>query len=149
MKSSKWIGLIVALLVVGMLVPMAVSADTLEGQGVLWARGSGLAVVRGRGVVEIDGFGSGWVLVQGADRVIARGTGIRRDLPGNQVLLVGWRGLIDIRGARMMVTMRGPQIEFKAIGRGQVHLRGEGVWRTLHARGTWCQEGQDISLDAA
>ena len=69
--------LVVLLLLAGLVLASAVYAKEIEGRGTLWARGAGVAVLRGDGEVTIEGRRVGVVIVTGAENLIAEGHGRR------------------------------------------------------------------------
>lgn len=125
------------------------ASETISGQGVLYARGSGTAEVSGDGRVDIRGLGVGTVLVCGAERLEAQGDGRRFDLPGGCVRFVGWKGSIHAAGEDMTVRMEGSKIQFRAAGEGTAVLKGHGQFRTGHYTGQWTAEGVTIVLAPA
>jgi len=71
--------------------PIAAYAKEIEGTGTLWAKGAGVAVLRGDGEVTIEGRGAGIVMVTGAETLTAQGHGRRFERPGGTVFF-GWSG---------------------------------------------------------
>ncbi len=145
-------GVLVALAILAALIAgafaIAGNADAaeigVEGRGVLYAKGSGMAVVEGDGTVAIRSNGTGTVLVTGAERISARGTGHKVDLPDGSVRFTGWQGTIKVIGEDITVRMEGSAIVFRAAGQGTAHLAGHGRYKVGERVGEWSPEGVDI-----
>lgn len=128
-----------------------------EGTGTLSASGSGEALVRGKGRVEIQSHGEGVVRIRGAARVTVDGkeqaesqaaTGLRprRKAAGRPIILRDVEGVIVAEGERFEVGMRSSQIEFKAQGTGVVGLRGQGTYEIGRQKGEWSETGLRIRI---
>lgn len=122
------------------------SAETIRGQGWLKATGSGEAVLRMSGQVEINGHGVGAVYIYGAEDIQAQGNGRRTNLAGGGVIFRGYEGTITVSGEQMRVKLTGTQIDFTAQGQGVAHLRGRGYYETAHTSGDWNNRGFDIEV---
>jgi len=143
----KKLVLVVALTLVALVVfPAVASAEILEGEGSITARGVGVAIVHGEGEVEITGHGIGLVHVRDATRLEASGSGYRRDLSGGGAVFMGWRGEIYAAGTELTVRMCGGLIEFAAEGTGWVFLRGRGTYEISGESYDWSTEGARVSL---
>ena len=142
------ISIAAAVLVLGLLVATAVSADYVEGTGTLRARGAGIARVAGDGHVDIRGHGVGTVWVRNAEELSASGRGVRMDLPGNVVFFGGWSGEVHAAGEELTVTMAGGLIEFAARGTGTVFLQGRGRYWLNGEPGEWTLTGITIDIEA-
>jgi hypothetical protein len=131
-------------------VPIA-SADpadegkSIEGKGMLYAKGAGTARVRGDGGITIQAHGVGSVWIKGAESLHAEGRGVKREVRGG-VLFIGWKGEINAAGKDLDVLMRGGIIEFTATGRGEAVLKGRGIYRVGHNEGHWTQEGVTVQF---
>ncbi len=143
---KRWVKVLAVVLSVGLLATAVVSAEQLEGTGMIKAVGAGAARVEGDGRVEIRGLGIGTVWVRDAERLQATGRGIRWDLPGNIVCFVGWTGHIEAGGEGIVVNMIGSLIEFKATGTGAVHLKGRGHYWINGEQGLWSPDGISVDL---
>jgi hypothetical protein len=132
----------------GLMLAGVASAEVVQGQGWLHARGAGVVVLRMSGDVEITGHGVGAVYVYGAEDIYAAGQGRRTDLPGGGVIFRGYRGKITISGEEMMVRMAGGKIDFVAEGEGRALLRGQGHYETRHGSGDWSAEGTTVESAA-
>jgi len=128
-------------LLMGVVLVGPASADTLRGKGWLRAQGSGVAILRMTGEVEINGHGPGMVYILGAEEIHAEGDGIRNDLAGGGVVFRGHKGTINISGEKMVVRMVGTKIDFTAHGKGTAVLRGHGRYHTKGGSGDWQPDG--------
>ena len=138
--------------VVALSLPLAftASAEEISGTGTIWAKGAGLAVLRGDGKIEIGAHGVGVVWIKDAERLEASGRGHKWEVPGGNVtVLWGWSGTIHASGDRITVWMTGGMIEFTASGTGKVYLRGRGRSEVNGQEGLWSPGGEVLRLDAA
>lgn len=147
--------LVTALLMVSGLA-VAQEADTqhdgvvLHGQGKLWARGKGTAVlnmggtlrmhIRGN-VVITDIAGDATIVINGGEA--APPADLAED-GGTTVVLENFTGNLFVKGSHFRVRARGRMV-FVARGKGIAFLHGRGVWRTLHNRGRWSGDRLDIA----
>jgi hypothetical protein len=122
------------------------SAEAIRGKGWLHAAGSGTAILRMSGQVEINGHGVGAVYIYGAEDIQAQGQGRRTNLAGGGVIFRGYEGTIQVVGERMTVKMIGEQIDFTAHGKGVAHLRGRGHYETAHHSGDWNNRGLEVEV---
>ena len=122
------------------------SADVLQGRGRLYAKGSGLAVLKMSGKVEIIGHGKGTIEIAGAEKIEATGQGNRINGPEGRVVFKDYTGKITVWGRRMVVRMAGPQIEFTAKGKGHVLLKGRGIYKTANRTGDWAPDGLEMEV---
>jgi hypothetical protein len=138
-------------LLLALTLPLAsvASADQFSGTGTIWAKGAGLAIVRGDGEVEIEGHGVGFVWIKDAETLEASGHGRRWEAPGGATVLWGWSGTIYASGQQITVWMTGGLIEFTASGSGRVYLRGHGRYEINGQEGLWSPTGEVLQLDAA
>lgn len=143
---------IVAAAVVGVFIlsgSASAASDTVSGRGVLYARGSGVAEVKGDGRVDIRSFGGGTVHISGAERIDAQGEGQKVELPDGSILFTGWKGTIHALGRDMNVRMEGVRIAFRAAGRGSVFLKGHGTYRIGDFSGPWSADGVTVDFGPA
>jgi len=146
-RYVKLLGVLSLVMLMGMVVTGVASADVLRGKGWLHAKGSGMAVLKMTGHVEIVSHGSGAVYIYGAEKIEASGQGIRNDLPGGGVIFRGHQGTIEVTGERMLVRMIGKKIEFTARGKGKAVLRGEGYYETGGGgTGDWEPDGLTVEV---
>jgi len=138
-KRKFLLGLVLSLIIVSMTLAIpggAAANKIIQGRGTLWAKGHGLAILKGTGTVLVEGKGAGYVWVKGAETLTAQGEGRRFERHG-WVLLVGWRGEVAAMGADMTVRIEGGLVEFTATGSGTAYLRGHGTYRIGHMIGVW------------
>ncbi|TKJ30872.1 MAG: hypothetical protein CEE40_03260 [Chloroflexi bacterium B3_Chlor] len=141
--------LIAVLVALSLPLASTASADEISGTGTIWAKGAGLAILRGDGEIEIEGHGVGVVWIKGAETLEASGKGHRWEVPsGNATLFWGWSGTIQASGQKITVWMTGGLIEFTASGTGRVYLRGHGRYEINGHDGFWSPTGEVIRLDA-
>jgi len=138
-------------LLLALTLPLAsvASADQFSGTSTIWAKGAGLAIVRGDGEVEIEGHGVGSVWIKDAETLEASGHGRRWEAPGGATALWGWSGTIYASGQQITVWMTGGLIKFTASGSGRVYLRGHGRYEINGQEGLWSPTGEVLRLDAA
>lgn len=142
---------VLLVLLVAMSLPLAsvASADEFSGTGHIWAKGAGLAILRGDGEVEIERHGVGFVWIKGAETLQANGGGHKWEVPGSDAnVFWGWSGTIHASGHDMTVWMTGCMIEFTASGTGRVYLRGHGRYEINGRESFWSPMGEVLSLDA-
>jgi len=119
----RWfLALAALLLLAGLALATAAYAREIEGRGSLWAKGAGVAVLRGDGEVTIEGHGAGVVIVTGAQTLTAQGHG-RRFERARGTIFLGWLGQVYAQGEGIL----GGEIEFTVEGRGTAFLRGRGA----------------------
>ena len=149
MKKRSMI-VLAALLVLALLLTSTVSAEEISGTGTIWAKGAGLAILRGTGEVDIQGHGVGIVWVKDAETIEASGEGYRWEVPETgATVFLGWSGAIYASGHEMTVWMAGGLIEFTASGTGKVYLRGRGTYVLNGHAGAWNPMGEVLQLPAA
>lgn len=142
----KIILMAVAMMISVMAFASVASADTVSGHGWIKAKGSGTALLKMTGEVNISAHGTGLVYIKGAEFVRAEGVGSRTNLPNGDVILRGYRGQVHIVGKHMSVRMIGKRIEFEARGIGQVTLKGRGVYETGSGSGDWQADGVELTV---
>ena len=145
MKKRVFV-ILVVLIAVTLGLAATAEAKRIEGTGRLVAEGCGAALVHGDGWVRIKGHGIGVVTVAGADKLSAKGHGRREELPDGTIRFAGWSGTIRASGESLTVRMAGCRIEFEAVGRGWVYLKGRGTYEVNGFKGRWSAEGQVIHL---
>lgn len=127
-------------------------ADSTQiiGTGTLTANGSGRAVLRGDGSVDVSGSGVFKVLDCGGDAVITvTGNGLKViKQKGNCVLhkYIGFNGTASVTGDNVKVKIKGVGIEMTATGTGIVRLNGVGVFQIGEQSGLWSDRGVEIYL---
>lgn len=147
--KKRTIVLLAVLVAVSLPLASVATAEEFGGTGTIWAKGAGLAILRGDGEIEIEGHGVGVVWIKDAETLEASGNGHKWEGPnGNTTLFWGWSGTIQASGQNIAVWMTGGLIEFTASGTGRVYLRGRGRYEINGQEGFWSPTGEVISLDA-
>ena len=147
--KKRTIVLLTVLVAVSLPLASVATAEEFSGTGTIWAKGAGLAILRGDGEIEIEGHGVGVVWIKGAETLEASGNGHKWEVPsGNTTLFWGWSGTIQASGQNIAVWMTGGLIEFTASGTGRVYLRGRGRYEINGHEGFWSPTGEVMNLDA-
>lgn len=154
---------LVGLVAVLMSVAVAANADETdaraEGYGWVWAKGTGVAILDGKGVVQmaIDGdvvifdyAGDAKVKVGAVPEDEPDGAGARlQDVdPTTTYTFDNFRGRLHIVGSDFRIEAEGA-MKFRGHGKGVVEVDGTGWWKTLHRRGTWNGATLHVGEDAA
>lgn len=134
----------------------AVGSGSAQGRGWVWAKGTGTAILDGRGkvgmaidgdVVIYDFAGDAVVKVRavpdGSDGAGARAQELS---PTSTYTLDNFRGRLSVRGSDFRIEAEG-MMKFRARGQGVVQVEGDGWWRTRNARGVW--DGTRIAFGGA
>jgi len=142
---------LLSLVAVFMSVAVAATADEVDnraaGYGRVWAKGTGTAILDGKGVVHmaIDGdvvifdyAGDAKVKVGAVPEEGPDGTGARlQDVdPTTTYTFDNFRGRLHIAGSDLRIEAEG-SMKFRGHGQGSVEVDGRGWWKTLQHRGTW------------
>lgn len=146
MKKRAMI-LMAVLLVLSLGLASAASADEVRGSGSIWAKGVGVARVRGHGEIRIHCHGAGIVSVKDAGTLRATGDGHKWQAPGGATVFWGWSGTVYASGQDITVWMSGGLIQFTASGTGRVYLQGRGRYRINGGEGSWSLTGEPLSLE--
>jgi len=135
MKKILGLALVAAFLVAcfGFAPAASAEASTSEealfrGAGVLTAQGDGIAVLGGRGVVDVSGNGLLWVRdLTGNATIEVTGYGEKKVFNNGWIQYSGFHGTAHIAGARIIVVIAGEDIELEARGWGRALLWGHGT----------------------
>lgn len=112
-----------------------------RGVGTLNAHGDGIALLGGRGKVEIEGNGILWVKdVSGNANIKVEGYGEKKEFADGWIQYSGFRGEAKIEGSRIRVIVAGVDIDLFAEGRGRVMLWGHGTYELNNETGRWESE---------
>jgi len=125
---GKWLSIVAALAVAGVLLPVAQAKD-FEGAGTVRAAGSGEIRARGRGTVTYHLHGAGRLAVRHrhVNKITAAGHGTRK-VDGNTVIFLGYRGTVTVHGPKIEARFDGGRVVFRGTGRGRVWLKGHGKY---------------------
>jgi hypothetical protein len=138
----KVLTLMVAAVVVMLTVVPAVSAEEVQGEGSLTAQGDGIAILWGRGTVDLSGNGILWIKDAAGDAVIeVTGQGQREEFPDGWLQYAGFHGTAHVEGSRIAVIVAGVDIELTAEGRGLARLWGHGSYQSPGGDGEWKANG--------
>ena len=123
-------------------------AAKARGRGEVTAQGDGLAVMGGRGVVDVSGSGILWVKDLAGGAVIeVTGYGEMRVFEDGWVQYAGFHGNAHVEGARIIVVIAGVNVDLHAEGRGRAILWGHGTYDINGQTGEWKQSfGAGMSL---
>jgi hypothetical protein len=130
--------LILAVVVLMVTVVPVVSAQGPQGEGSLTAQGDGIAILRGRGTVDLSGNGILWIKDAAGDAVIeVTGSGQKEKFPDGWIQYAGFHGTAHVEGSRIGVILAGVDIELAAKGRGTARLWGHGSYQSPDGDGEW------------
>lgn len=115
------------------------SADVSnEGVGRLHAQGDGIAILYGKGTIELSGSGTLWVKdTAGNAKIEVTGYGVKKEFPDGWIQYAGLRGTASIKGSSIRVVIAGTSIDLSAKGRGGVILWGHGTYEMNGRSGQW------------
>ena len=106
--------------------------------GNLHAEGDGIAMLAGRGTIELEGNGTLWLKdVSGDAQVAVEGYGEKEEYDDGWVQYSGFGGTASIEGSRIIVMVAGSDIDLKAQGCGRVKLWGHGSFDINGRTGSW------------
>jgi len=109
--------------------PAAEDELSLYGRGWLKAEGDGIAVLGGRGVVDIEGNGILWVRdFSGNATIRVTGHGEKEEFPDGWIQYAGFHGTAHLAGTRLVVVLAGSGVELEARGIGRALLWGHGTY---------------------
>jgi hypothetical protein len=144
MKKTLRFTLLALVLVTSLgLAPTAYAADdstdvNATGIGKLQAQGDGIAVLYGKGTIELSGSGTLWIKDNAGDaRIDVTGYGNREEFPDGWIQYSGLRGTGNIKGSSIRVVLSGVDINLSAIGRGGAILWGHGTYEINGISGQW------------
>lgn len=129
---------LVGLVVVMLAMAPVVSAQEPQDKGSLTAQGDGIAVLWGKGVVDLNGNGILWIKDGAGDAVIrVTGQGEKKEFPDGWLQYAGFHGTAHVEGSRVTVGVAGVEIDLNAHGRGRVWLWGHGSYQSPGQSGEW------------
>ncbi|MDJ0496266.1 MAG: hypothetical protein QNJ89_00450 [Acidimicrobiia bacterium] len=145
--------LLVLLATLTVLMTVAVAAQaqeddaSIEGKGYIWAKGSGVAILDGRGRVQMAIDGDVVIYDYAGDAVVKIGAVPEEEPDGAAARLQevsptttytfdNFRGRMQVVGSDFRIEAEG-DMKFRGRGEGTVELDGRGWWKTLRNRGTW------------
>jgi len=128
----------------------AVSAQEPQGIGSLSAQGDGIAILMGKGTVDLSGNGVLWIMDKGGGAVIeVTGYGQKKEFPDGWLQYAGFHGEAHVEGSRIAVIVAGVDIELTAEGRGRARLWGHGSYQSPDGDGEWKATGVGVHIRLA
>jgi hypothetical protein len=120
---------------------------SVDGRGWIWAKGTGVAILDGRGTVHMAIDGDVVIYDNAGDAVVkigavpeeepdGAGAALREVDPTTIYTFDNFRGRMYVRGSDFRIEAEG-DMKFRGHGQGVVEVDGRGWWKTLHRRGTW------------
>ncbi|MBC7233911.1 MAG: hypothetical protein H5T68_11805 [Chloroflexi bacterium] len=118
---------------------LPVHAEGVSGEGSLSAQGDGIAILAGRGTVDLSGNGVLWIKDKAGNAVIqVTGEGEKKEFPDGWLQYAGFHGTAHVEGSRIVVIVAGVDIEMTARGRGRAWLWGHGSYQgSADGSGEW------------
>src|SRR4030043_2094268 len=144
MKKTLSLALLAIIVVASLGFAPAAYADdastdaSANGVGKLTAQGDGIAILVGKGTVELSGSGTLWVKdAAGNARIEVTGYGVKKELPDGWIQYSGLHGTASIKGSNIRVVIAGVSIDLTARGRGGAILWGHGTYEMNGKSGQW------------
>jgi hypothetical protein len=144
MKKTLSLMLVAMILVIGLGFAPAVFADDAstdvqaKGMGELTAQGDGIALLGGKGKVELSGNGILWIKdVAGDAKIDVQGYGNKKEYPDGWIQYSGLHGNADIKGSNLRIVIAGTDVNLHAKGRGKIILWGHGTYEINGRPGQW------------
>ena len=110
----------------------------LAGIGKLTAEGDGIALLFGKGVIDISGNGILWIKdISGDAKISVTGYGSMKRFPDGWVQYSGVHGTASIKGSNVHTIMAGVNVNLNAKGRGKALLWGHGTYSINGKTGQW------------
>jgi hypothetical protein len=121
-----------------------------RGAGTLQAQGDGIALLGGRGVVDLSGNGILWIRDLAGDATIeVTGHGKKEEFNDGWIQYANFHGTAHVKGTKIIVCIAGADIDLFAKGRGRAMLWGHGTYQINGETSEWSRGfGKHISLDA-
>ena len=142
MATTKLIGMIVALGVLGMAMADGPGKVKLECKGAFSASGRGIATISGDGKFSIEGKGEVLVIAGPMDKIEVSGFGKER-IEGNRHFYLG-SGKVTVTGNNVSVMLDGYIESVRALGNGSARLVGRGDYNVGKLVGHWQAGGNTI-----
>jgi len=126
--------------------PAAAQSPVSEARHSLTADGDGLAMLFGRGVVDLTGNGILWVKAEPGATVEVTGYGEKEVFPDGWQQYAGFHGSAHIEGRWLRVVIAGVDVHLEASGRGKAFLFGHGTHQRGNETGEWGTNGVGASV---
>ncbi|GAB4529837.1 MAG: hypothetical protein Kow0063_07310 [Anaerolineae bacterium] len=140
---------VVLLLVLGLglfAVPAAGAQSPEHEPHTLIADGDGLAMLLGKGVIDLSGNGILWVKAPEGASVEVTGYGQQEVFPDGWQQYAGFHGTAHIEGRGLRVILAGVDVHLEARGRGRAFLWGHGTHQWGDRNGEWSSNGLGASV---
>ena len=146
MKRRVFAMLVVVLAMGALVVPAAAAQETDHKPHTLIADGDGLAMLIGRGTIDLSGNGILWVKAEEGATVEVTGHGQKEVFPDGWQQYAGFHGTAFVKGRRVRVIVAGVDVHLEATGRGRASLWGHGTHQQGNERGSWSTNGLGASV---
>jgi len=154
MRKTISLALLAVVLCIG-LAPAVYAADastdvSANGIGKLQAQGDGVAIVYGKGTVELSGNGTLWVKDNAGDaKIEVTGYGTKKEFGDGWQQYSGFHGNGNVKGSAIRVVLSGVDINLTAKGRGGAVLWGHGTYTINGTTGSWATSSLSKPLTVA
>ncbi len=134
--KGRVFSILVLVLVVGVLVVPPAAAQAPDPHRLV-ADGDGLAMLLGKGTIDLSGNGMLWVKAPEGTTVEVTGYGEKEVFPDGWQQYAGFHGTAHIRGRQVRAIVAGVDLHLEASGRGRAFLWGHGTHQLGDASGRW------------
>jgi hypothetical protein len=107
----------------------------IQGKGELWAAGKGFVHLVGKGVLTLESYGDGLLVIHNVSKTKIKiiGKGKVMHVPKKDALvIVDLKGKVELTGSKLAMTFKGGKVALHASGKGNLWLTGEGVFKIGH-----------------
>jgi hypothetical protein len=146
MKKRVFTILMLVVAIGALVVPTAAAQAPEDEPHTLIADGDGLALLFGKGVIDLSGNGILWVRAEEGATVEVTGYGEQEVFPDGWQQYAGFHGTAHIEGSRLRVILAGVDVHLEATGRGRAYLWGHGTRRQRDESGSWSTNGLGASV---
>lgn len=137
--------ILMLLATMGLLVAPTAAAQSPDAHRLI-ADGDGIAVLKGKGAIDLSGNGILWVKAEKGAIVEVHGYGQKEVFPDGWQQYAGFHGTAHIIGSRLHVVIAGVDIHLEATGRGRAYLWGHGTHQQGNRSGLWNTSGMGASV---
>jgi len=119
----------------------------VQGKGALWARGTGIAHIVGKGVVKLRVNGAGVIRIRNIDdcEIELHGVG-RKKRAGDTLYIYGLKGTVKVKSKSLNVRFSGGKVTLHAWGKGAAFLKGRGKYRIRGGSpNDWPEDGARVT----
>ncbi len=128
--------ILMLVVVMGLLVVPTTAAEAPDPHTLI-ADGDGLAMLLGKGTIDLSGNGMLWVKAAEGATVEVTGYGEKEVFPDGWQQYAGFHGTARIEGRRVRVIVAGVDLHLEAAGRGRAFLWGHGTRQLGDESGRW------------